>query len=296
MSEANNVDMATWLAQVRSQFIGGPDDMLQLFDIYAEEALFGRRFIADDLAQLPAGATVLEVGAGAMLLSCQLVREGFRVTALEPIGTGFSHFGALREAVLAHARTTECVPRIVDHAAENFGERSRFDYAFSVNVMEHVGDVACTLGNVVNSLVSGGLYRFTCPNYLFPYEPHFNIPTLFSKRLTERLLHERIFNDTRLPDPAGTWRSLNWINVRQISRITRRLGDIEVRFNRRLLGSIFERLVTDANFARRRSPLVARTLRVLVRVRIHFLFRFIPATLQPIIDCRLRKFTGAKAD
>ena len=74
------------------------------------------------------------------------------------------------------------------------------------------------LKTVGNSLVVGASYRFTCPNYLFPYEPHFNIPTLFSKQITEECLGTGYLAVTTVPDPAGTWKSLNWINVVQIKR------------------------------------------------------------------------------
>lgn len=83
------------------------------FDIYAAEARFGRQFIAGDLNRLPRAACVLEVGAGAYLLSCQLVREGFQVTALEPVGEGFSHFSRMQDIVVGLAGEMQCLPRVV---------------------------------------------------------------------------------------------------------------------------------------------------------------------------------------
>jgi hypothetical protein len=38
------------------------------------------------------GAAVLEIGAGSLLLNCQLMKEGFAITTLEPLGAGFSDF------------------------------------------------------------------------------------------------------------------------------------------------------------------------------------------------------------
>jgi 2-polyprenyl-3-methyl-5-hydroxy-6-metoxy-1,4-benzoquinol methylase len=295
MLDSTLADMAAWIEQVRQQALSTSDAMLALFDTYAEEALFGRRFIADDLADLPPGSEILEVGAGAMLLSCQLVREGFHVTALEPTGSGFSHFDALRSIVLTHARAAQCAPDVIDHAAEAMDEEGRFVYAFSINVMEHVDDVALTLEKIVKSLRDGGNYRFTCPNYLFPYEPHFNIPTLFSKQLTERYLRARIFDNTRLADAVGTWRSLNWINVLQIARNTRRIARVDVQFNRLVLASTFERVLTDPGFARRRPPFITTVARLLVRLRLHLILNLVPATLQPIIDCRVHKQQRAES-
>jgi 2-polyprenyl-3-methyl-5-hydroxy-6-metoxy-1,4-benzoquinol methylase len=237
-----------WLDDVRLRFSAVAPELLYLFDVYASEALFGRRYIDSDLGQLALGARVLEVGAGSLLLSCQLMREGFDVTALEPTGGGFSHFDQMRQIVLDIAQSKNCRPTMLEIPAERLIAVSCFDYAFSVNVMEHVDDVELVLGAVEKSLDVGAHYRFTCPNYLFPYEPHFNIPTLFSKLLTQKLLGRKIFESRRVPDPSGMWQSLNWINVFQIKRYVRRLSGLKVTFNRSMLVSTLGRIVSDPNF------------------------------------------------
>ena len=284
-----------WLVELRSVFVEKSPELLSFFDVYAGEALFGRRYIDQDLKRLPAGARVLEVGAGSLLLSCQLVQEGYQVTALEPIGAGFSHFDKMRQMVLTSALSTGCCPEILNLPAESLDEDACFCYAFSINVMEHVDNVEHVLVNVGRSLSHGAIYRFTCPNYLFPYEPHFNIPTLFSKRLTEKLLRSRIFNDQTIPDPSGTWRSLNWINVLQVARYIRRLPWLTVGFDRRILVSSIERVATDSGFASRRSGGVRRLLLTLVSLRIHHLFGFIPASLQPVMDCHIEKIASSES-
>jgi len=283
-----------WLDELRSVFLEESPALLSLFDIYAGEALFGRRYIDQDLKRLPAGARVLEVGAGSLLLSCQLAQEGYQVTALEPVGAGFSHFERMRQIVLTSALSTGCCPKILNLPAEALDENACFCYAFSINVMEHVDSVERVLENVGRSLSQGAIYRFTCPNYLFPYEPHFNIPTLFSKRLTENFLRSRIYDNQTIPDPTGTWKSLNWINVFQVARLVRRLPWLTVGFNRRFFVSSLERVATDPSFASRRSGGVRRLLVALVALRIHHLFGFIPASLQPVMDCHIEKIAGAE--
>ncbi|WP_151448109.1 class I SAM-dependent methyltransferase [Lacisediminimonas profundi] len=283
------IDMEQWLAQVRSLFAGIAADLLPLFDTYSGEALFGRSYIAADIASLPRGARVLEVGAGGLLLSCQLLREGFEVTALEPTGSGFSHFDRMRQIVMDHARSQGCVPALLDFPAERLDVVSRYDYAFSINVMEHVDDVAQVIANVMTSLRAGGRYRFTCPNYLFPYEPHFNIPTFFSKNLTEKAMRKRIFNSQRVTDPAGTWASLNWITVPQIKRSVRRIPGASLALDPAMLVSTLERVVSDQRFAERRSGAVRAILGAMVRLQLHRLLGLVPALFQPIIDCTITK-------
>lgn len=281
--------MELWLADVRKHVLKCAPDMLAILEVYEGEARFGRRYIAADLARLTKGASVLEVGAGSLLLSCQLVREGFKVVALEPVGDGFSHFEHLRELILERAESLGCVPQMHNQHAEELSITSRFDFAFSINVMEHVSDVKTVIANIGASLRPSASYHFTCPNYMFPYEPHFNIPTFFSKKITGKIFKNKILRGNSLPDPIGTWKSLNWITVWQISKIVNRLPELKIVFNRLFLVSTLERIGSDKNFALRRSKGVRALILVLVKLRVHHLARFIPTPLQPIIDCTLTR-------
>lgn len=278
-----------WLADIRMHAEKLAPDILSVLDIYISEARFGRSYIDSDLASLAPRSQILEVGAGSLLLSCQLIREGFRVTALEPVGEGFSHFNRIRNLVLDLAKSKNCLPAMLNQPAEQLDLKNSFDYAFSVNVMEHVDDVPSVIENIAKCLRNGAQYRFTCANYCFPYEPHFNIPTLFSKRLTERFLANKIFNRLDISDPEGTWKSLNWINVPQVARIGKKIPGLDTHFNRKLLVSTVERITTDQHFSARRSNWVRACLLTLIHLRIHLLFGAIPATLQPIMDCTMAK-------
>lgn len=278
-----------WLTGVRAYFEGAASELLPLFDTYAAEAVFGRRYIAEDLERLRDGAKILEVGAGSMLLSCQLAREGYEITALEPTGFGFAHFDRMREIILEQAEAHGCLPRILDSTAEALSIADHFEYAFSINVMEHVDDVELSLRKIAQSLKDGASYRFTCPNYLFPYEPHFNIPIFLTKGLTERLLLRRIHAHPTMPDASGVWKSLNWINVAGIRRISKRMQGFKFTFNTALLVATFERIASDRDFSNRRSPLVRNAILFLVRLRLHRLLRFTPAVIQPIMDCTVEK-------
>jgi SAM-dependent methyltransferase len=281
--------MESWLADVRKHVLGSAPDMLPILDVYEGEARFGRRYIAADLARLTKGSTVLEVGAGSLLLSCQLVREGFKVAALEPLGDGFSHFERLRELILERAKALDCVPQMLNQRAEELSIKDYFDYAFSINVMEHVSDVNTVIANIGASLRPAASYRFTCPNYLFPYEPHFNIPTFFSKKITEKIFKNKISSGNGLPDPKGTWKSLNWITVLKVGKIVNRLPELKITFNRFFLVSTLARIGSDKEFSLRRSIAVRMFILVLIKLRMHHLAGFIPVAVQPVIDCSLTR-------
>jgi SAM-dependent methyltransferase len=278
-----------WLGLVRDCIQENDPALLAIFEIYAGEARFGRRYIDSNLAALPAGASILEVGAGSLLLSCQLAREGFDVHALEPIGDGFSHFYRMRSLVIDRASHLGSIPKTLDIRAEDLQTRDRFDYAFSINVMEHVDEVSEVISAVGQSLKFGAIYRFTCPNYLFPYEPHFHILTVFSKRWTERLFRKRIYEKAGIPDAAGLWNSLNWVTVRRIKRAVANLPEFRVSFGRQLIVSTLERAVYDRAFASRRSRWMLVPIRGIVALRLHRFLALVPAALQPIIDCSVAR-------
>lgn len=264
-------------------------EILPIFEVYEVEARFGRLHIAADVLSLSDEAKVLEVGAGSLLLSFQLAGEGFDVTALEPLGQGFSHFSRLRELVLECAAEFGITLNLLDLHAEDLTVREGFDYAFSINVMEHVNDVERVITQVGASLRPGASFRFVCPNYLFPYEPHFNIPTILSKKITEQIFKNRIFNNSRLPDPKGTWQSLNWITVPQVNKVMKKLPQFKVSYNRLFLICMLERISSDPEFASRRSGWMRTVIAALTRTKLHLLAGMVPAIFQPAIDCTLLK-------
>jgi len=286
-SDLENFD--SFLLELRHSVGSSHPHLTELFDVFAQEARFGRSWLASSLLGLPSGSELLEVGGGLMLLSVQLQREGYQVTALEPIGVGFSSFLELQGLVLKFATSAGCAPSVLPLRVEDFELKSCFDFAFSINVMEHVSNVPLALANVVTALKSKCTYRFLCPNYVFPYEPHFNIPTLLSKSLTERVFKNQIFSSTRVSDPVGMWASLNWISVRFVAREVAKIKDCAVRFERTILRDMFLRVVDDEQFAERRSAWVKSFSKLLVQSRLHHLLALLPASFLPLMDCSVTR-------
>jgi len=278
------LDLEPWLTAVGDHARRSAPELTDLLSDYAGEARFGAAIIQGELAGVPAGSRVLEVGAGMLLLSCALQAAGYRVSALEPVGSGFSHMDRLRGIVLELAARRGCEPELRSIRAEQLESDREFDYAFSINVMEHVDDVALVLQRVWSALRPGACYRFVCPNYAFPYEPHFGIPTLGSKALTARVFRRRILASPIVADPHGTWASLNWISVPSVRRIVRRMLGVEPAFDRDVLRRYARRAVSDAGFQRRHSPLARRTFTLLDRAGV---FDLVPAAAQPVMSCRI---------
>ena len=271
--------------------------LVPLSKTFAQEARIARRWLSPRLERIPREGRILEVGAGLLLLSCLLQKEGFRVTALEPIGPGFSMFSELQALILEYARKHGFSPEIMAIEVENLQEKERFVLAFSINVMEHVPDVSIALGRVANALVPHGEYCFICPNYWFPYEPHFNIPILVNKGLTERFFRGSIFNSKRVTDPQGTWSSLNWISIFQVRGVVRHLSGMTAIFGRDAFNQALERIGADDDFAQRRSSWMRKVIGVFVFFRVHrILTRLIPLLFYPIMECCIRKVGNGKIE
>jgi hypothetical protein len=258
-----------------------------LFDVFANEARFGWRWLQEDLKELSKGSNVLEVGAGLMLLSCQLVRAGFKVTAVEPFGEGFSVFSSLQLLILKYAKEKGYLPTIISLPIEALTINNTFNFAYSVNVMEHVEDVPLAICNITHALVPGASYRFICANYSFPYEPHFDIPTLFSKNWTKRAFAKKIASNRRVGDPEAVWNSLNWISVRLVAKTVRSIPGLTVEFNRSILQDTLLRVGADPIFSARRSPFIRKLISFAIFFKLHRLSVLIPAIALPLMDCKI---------
>lgn len=288
-SQQDALDIEVIIHDLHKIVIQSAPHLLSLFQVFAQEARFGRDWLSPNLNKLQPGAAILEVGSGLMLLSCQLVKEGYLVTAIEPIGEGFSDFHELQKIVLNYAEDHDIAPKYLRIPVEEFFQENAFDFAFSINVMEHIQNISMALMNISKAIRPGGKYRFTCPNYLFPYEPHFNLPTFFSKFLTEIILGRLIFNSKRVADPRGLWNSLNWITVPKVLRMTLPLPDISVYFDRKMFPNTLIRLINDKEFSKRRSRWLIRIVKLMVRLECHRIAHFMPEHIQPIMDCTLLK-------
>jgi SAM-dependent methyltransferase len=280
--------LGSWLDGAHTHLRDAAPELAALVADYVGEAQFGAEIIAQELATLSPGAAVLEVGAGTMLLSCALQAAGFAVTAVEPVGAGFSHMTTLRGLVLDYARSRGEVPALEFVAAEQLEFVERFDFAFSINVMEHVDDVEQVLQRVWHALRPGGTYRFVCPNYTFPFEPHFGIPTLGTKALTWRWLQKRILASRVVVDPVGTWNSLNWITVAQVRRVCRQFGVVP-RFDGDVTHRYVQRAIGDPTFQRRHGVAMRAMATTLGATGLLALVRLMPAAIQPAMSCQMTR-------
>ena len=154
--------------------------------------------------------------------------------------------------------------------------------------MEHLIDPYKTLVDMVAILSSSGRYRFFCPNYDFPYEPHFS-KWMFKRKNGAFYLPKSSVLDSHidLSDSDGLYDSLNFITA---SKLVKSLptGDIELLFNRYAFKDIVQRSLVDTGL-RSRHPRLVRLVKFTKILGIFKIAEKFPVKLQPIMDVTATK-------
>jgi hypothetical protein len=272
---------------LEQRLTGHASDFVSDLETYMAEADAFFAIVQDDLSHLDPGTRIIEIGSGIGLLSLFIAAKGFKVASVEPQSNGFGRMHDMRELVMSswvgpipHIEWLEDLP----HAEEGH----EYGYALAINVLEHVPDWAALTRSVVNLLGFQGKFRAIFPNYLWPYEPHFNMPTMFNKRLTENLFRRRI-SSSEMDSPLAFWRDLSWLTGTKLRREFQG-NDVTVDFKRQAFMSYLERLSGDPIFLKRKG--IKQTPRLeFVSSLAQIVFRPVPSLFLPILDCTFTKPT-----
>jgi hypothetical protein len=153
--------------------------------------------------------------------------------------------------------------------------------------MEHVEDIEKAIKNVISNLENDGQYRFICPNYSFPYEPHFNIFAPFNKTFTYWLNKSSILSSDI--DPEGElWSGLNWISMKKISDSVPRSE--EVVFSKKAFSEYLNRIENSDEFQMRKGQFFTRLGKTIFRLR-SIVLLLTPIKFVPVLDVRIRKLS-----
>lgn len=247
---------------------------------FYEESRFGLNLILADLPENHKKYSVLEIGSGIGLLSCFLASKGFEVTAIEPSAPGFGVMRDLQNHIMHFFHTESMKLKFIDQAIEEYNSNKKFNYIFSINVLEHMKDPILGLTRTRKLLEPDGVARFISPNYQIPYEPHFNIPIIINKSITYSIFRRHI-NSYNCHDPSGLWESLNWITLDLIRR-EMSVEKIKIGFSKKALMLYFERMDSDPQFLARKGRLFICLAKLSKKV-----CELIPMKFNPIIDVSL---------
>jgi SAM-dependent methyltransferase len=256
-------------------------DREALFRMYCGEARRGLSLIA---GALKPGIRILEVGSGSGLLAGFLAEQGHEIVGLEPdAASGFDHMAPMYDVVRRSLRADFRLTRasVVELDPAPFGE---FDLIFSVNVLEHIPPIAEAFSAMASVLALKGVMLHTCPNYAFPYEPHFGIPLVPGFPALSRRLFFSFAMEQRLP---GLWDSLNWIDVPTVRRLARQ-NSLHVEFDTTAMAVALRRLHTDPAFASRHGSWLATLSRNLEYIGAIKLIESLPPVLTTPMTFALR--------
>ena len=258
-------------------------DLLDLFLTYQNEAIEARKFLESSLVELDSGADILEVGGGILALAVQLVSEGFKVTSVEPVGEGFSGVKFIMMVLSEISKEENLVFELIESPIEICSFDHKFDFVFSINVMEHLQDPYSALSQLVALLKANGKYRFFCPNYDFPYEPHFG-KWLFFRKDKAFFLHKRRATLPIIPfeETLGLYRSLNFITLKKIEMFSK-INRFQIDSNPHAFYNLVGRVIHDHEL-RKRHPNLAKIVKIISLPNLDVLAKLIPKKFQPVMD------------
>lgn len=220
--------------------------------------------------QAPLTGRVLEIGAGSGLLASVLRARGVDVVAIEPVGEGFAFTDAVQAELASILGMRAVAPLRAPAEALNPDPHGRFDLIFSINVLEHMRPLHPNLDGMARVLAPGGVMIHTCPNYTFPYEPHYRMPLLpGAPALTPYLGKPRLRHEP-------LWRSLNFITAGDVKRFAGRHG-LSAKLAAGKLAEAIERTQSDLAFASRHRGAPAVAIAMVRKLGLTPLLRRLPA-------------------
>ena len=278
--------MAKRAASVEALIADEHPELIGLFQTYQNEALQARRLLHPNLMALQNGAKLLEIGGGILALAIQLESEGFNVTTIEPIGEGFTGISFMMQQFMEIASEEALGVSLIRSPIEQCVFEDKFDFAFSINVMEHLQDPLEVLKQILKTLNPGGVYRFFCPNYDFPYEPHFG--KLLWKRKNHSFYLKKMHAQRKNIDGVDSlslYNSLNFITLKKVLRFCSD-NNLKLSTNKFALHDILSRAIYDSALKSRHRHL-ALLAAFVDKIGLLHLSKYVPPRYQPIMDLSL---------
>jgi len=259
----------------------------ELLNVYVNEAVHFFPVISKDLQALNTNSVVKEIGSGIGLLSLFTANKGFRVISFEAESAGFTLMKRFQTSIRSSWRGGGESVKWLDrkYSPPTVGS-DKADFVFAVNVLEHVPQWRDLVAEIIESEKPVTELRLIFPNYIYPYEPHFQIPTLFSKRLTRRVMSKQIKN-AAITDPISFWDDLSWPTGSQVAKYCKDKG-YECRFSREAFSSYLERIQSDDSFRERKGRAFTAAVSTILPI-LTFLTNQMPSRYLPIIDITVKR-------
>lgn len=225
------------------------------------------------------GKRVLEIGAGAGIVSACLHLCGAAVTMVEPSRGVFSYQEKICAALHRHLDIQ--IPCITKPVEEIEPGLPQYDFIFSINVLEHILNLGKAFSVMNYLLKDDGVMFHICPNYTIPYEPHVGVVLFpFFPRATFALSKRLRLH------PVS--QQLTFITVGTIKQLAKK-HNLAVIFYKDMMYQSFMRLKTDNEFRKRQSGLPATVFKLLQSLGIIHFTKYVPVCLQTPVAFEMRK-------
>jgi len=226
---------------------------------------------------------ILEVGGGIHLLTSFLNQE-YKITSVEPGGfTGFTD--EIRSQVIKKNNL-----KVYTTTLEEFKTNEKFDFIFSMNVLEHTKNITEHLNSCLKLLKDDNSIIFIqCPNYTFPFEPHFYeffIPFLPNFTF-EKIKKRRLIKKLGEKKYKNILRNLNF----NCTYINLKKSKFKVEFIHPIK-DIFDRILIDEKFKNRilKHFFLKITYKFIRKLKLEkFIYKVFPKFICPYIIFTLRK-------
>tara|TARA_B100000686_G_C16160544_1_gene651288 strand:- start:180 stop:626 length:447 start_codon:yes stop_codon:yes gene_type:complete len=101
-------------------------------------------------------------------------------------------------------------------------------------------------------LKENGMNVIFCPNYDFPYEPHFVLPIIINKKITQFFFNKKIKKSEIKTNEIGLWKGLHLTGKREIKKflIKKKYNYV---FDYSIKDRMIERILNDQELRRRQG-------------------------------------------
>ena len=201
---------------LRNKYLKYFDNDEHYCDFVLADVVFGFSEVFDFLKNRNV-SSVLEIGSGTGILLNEL-KENFpdiQFLGIDPNVSGFHNL----KTIISKLNEDGYNIKVESTGVEKYSSDKKFDLIFSINVFEHVEDQIQYLLKTHELLNKNGLNVILCPNYDFPYEPHFVIPIIINKKITKFIFNSKIENFEKKENEHGLWDGLSFLGRKKIEKI-----------------------------------------------------------------------------